>query len=110
MQLKLKEDPKEWRNFALLSAVMLLALALLLFGRKKIRPPALEVMAAIAVATAILALRSPGLFRPVYRLGLTVSFRIGQVMQALLLTLVYFLVVLPLALVLRISGKDLLGI
>lgn len=64
----------------------------------------------LAVAVLITACIRPDWFRGFYRGGMTVSFHIGQVIGKVLLTLFFFLLVTPLGLLLRLSGKDLLSL
>ena len=108
MRLKLKEDPKEWRNFILIACAMLDILAVLLYRKHTVGARGLATLAATSLLFAALAFIFPARFRPVYRCGMTFSFRMGQVLQTVLLTFIYLVVFAPLALVLRASGKDLL--
>ena len=50
----------------------------------------------------------PRWFRPIYRAVMTASFYVGQVMGRVLLAIFFVVALTPLALVLRLFGKDLL--
>lgn len=50
----------------------------------------------------------PRWFRPFYRGGMTVGFRIGQVVGRVLLALCFLLILVPIALLLRAQRRDLL--
>jgi hypothetical protein len=50
----------------------------------------------------------PAWFRSFYRLGMTVSYHMGLVFGKVLLTVFFFVMVMPLGLLLRLLGKDLL--
>jgi hypothetical protein len=70
--------------------------------------PAFPFVLGIAVLALIVCAVRPGWFRGFYRGGMTVSFHIGQVIGRILLTVFFLIVVTPLGLLLRLSGKDLL--
>jgi Saxitoxin biosynthesis operon protein SxtJ len=108
MKLKLKEDPKEWRKAALLSALGLTGLSTLLRWRH-ILPAAIWIVALAMLATIMLAAcLHPRLFRGYYRLSSRISFGISQFFGRLVLAIFFILVLTPLGLVLRLCGKDLL--
>ena len=108
MKLKLKENPNEWRKFTAVMAGALAVLAWLLQARG-ILPRAWLVGGWAALASAVvLSLLAPRWFRGFYRVGMTVSFHIGQAMGKVLLTLFFLLVLTPLGLLLRLFGQDLL--
>lgn len=108
MQPKLKENPREWLKFTAVMAVAATALSALLWRRHLLSGSAFAVLAtALAVTVMICALR-PRWFRGFYRAGMTASFHVGQVMGRILLSIVFLLIVTPLGLVLRLTGKDLL--
>src|SRR5690349_16421381 len=102
MQPKLKESPKEWLKF---TAVMALLVCVLSFMWARRAFPWVAGLAALAL---ILCAVRPRLFRGFYRGGMTISFYIGQVMGRILLTVFFILIVTPIALLLRLSRKDLL--
>jgi len=102
MQLKLKDNPKEWLKFTAVIGLLVSILAFILYG------PVFPTVLAIAVFALIACAVRPRWFRGFYRGGMTVSFHIGQVMGKILLTILFLLVVTPMGLLLRLLGKDLL--
>jgi hypothetical protein len=110
MRLKLKEDPREWRNFALALCAMLLLLCCFALRRGLLSVRGLGILAALLFTAGALAWIFPVWFRTVYRVGMTVFFRVGQLVQLILLSLIYCLCVVPLSLGLRLFRKDLLQI
>lgn len=110
MRLRLKEDPKEWRNFALLCFGFLLLIASIGLWRGWISKSWFAAVLVVALVGAALAVTRPRAFRRFYRAAMTVSFAIGQVVGKVILGLVYLLVVTPMGWLLRIYGKDLLQI
>ncbi len=108
MKLKLKEDPREWRKFGWVFSVFI-ALITALWMRKH---PGLTVASTLGLGTslgiALLATAWPKVMRPVYRAAMTFSAVMGGFTGKILLALVYGLTLLPIALILRTLGKDLL--
>jgi len=108
--LRLKENPREWQKFVAVMGVAANLIAWLSWWRGKI-PLAVPIIAAsVAVAVLLLSLIQPRWFRGFYRGGMTVSYHIGQVIGKVMLTIFFFVVVTPLGLLLRLLGKDLLGL
>jgi len=108
MKLRLKEDPREWRKFGLGSALVLAVVVGLLCWRGTLpKPVAVILLAGLALA-AVLALARPAWFRGPYRLGMRVSHGLGRIVAPVLLGLIFFVVVMPMGLLLRLLGKDLL--
>ena len=102
MRLKLKENPREWLKFTAVMALLLSVISFLLYR------PAFPFILGIAVLALIVCAVRPRWFRGFYRGGMTVSFHIGQVIGRILLTVFFLVIVTPLGLLLRLSGKDLL--
>ena len=106
MKLKLKDDPKEWRKAALLSALGLSLLASVLRWRRVLPPGAWVIVLALLGGVALGAVVKPGWFRGYYRVSARAGFRLSQVIGYGALALLFILVVTPLGLVLRLLGKD----
>jgi hypothetical protein len=109
MRLKLKENPREWQKFTLAMMTAFCLAGYLLYRRTVISLPSFWLIVSLALVTVGVCGFVPRWFRPIYRLGMTLSFRVGQVMGRILLTVVFFLVLTPLGLLMRLFGKDLLG-
>lgn len=106
--MKLKEDPKEWRKAALLSALGLSILSTVLCWRHVLPKPSwMAIIAALAVLGASALLR-PQLFRGYYRGSSRIGFAISQFVGRMILLFLFFIVLTPMGLALRIAGKDLL--
>ena len=106
MKLNFKEDPKEWRKSALLTALGLALLSSLLRWRKHL--PANVWYAALALLgfVAILAVLQPRWFRGWYRLSLRLGFYSSQFIGRCVLAVFFILILTPLGLGLRLMGKD----
>lgn len=108
MKLKLKEEPKEWLKFTAVMAVLAVLVSALLYRRRLIDVEALSGIVAAAVLVLCVCAIRPRWFREFYRVGMTASFRVGQALGWVWLTLLFLLVLTPLGLLLRVFGKDLL--
>lgn len=62
----------------------------------------------VGTALVVLGLAAPAALRPVHRVWMGLALVLGHVMTRVLLTLVFVLLVLPIGLVLRLAGRDLL--
>jgi hypothetical protein len=108
MKLKLKENPREWQKHLLVLIVIFDALLTILLSRGVM--PATFYRGVQPVLALVLAagLWRPGWFRGFYRAGMTVNHYVGLTMGRVLLTVFFFVVVTPLGLLLRATGRDLL--
>jgi hypothetical protein len=101
----LKRGKKTLRQFGFLLGTVLLAFSVLTLiqgrpGWRVALPPAVLFFAAAAVR--------PGLLWPLYKPWMTLSFVLGYFVSRLVLSIIYYFVMTPVALVLRLTGKDLL--
>jgi hypothetical protein len=108
MKLNFKEDPKEWRKSALLTALGVAILSSLLRWRKHLPAnlwPALLLLLAVVAVCAVLR---PRWFRGWYRLSLRLGFYSSQFIGRCVLALFFIFVITTLGIMLRLMGKDLL--
>ena len=96
-------DPR--RKFGLTLGSIFAALALLLYWRHRLHA-AFFISAFAAPPLLLLALVAPRALVPVERGWRALAHALGWVNTRVLLAVVYFLVFAPIALVLRIAGKD----
>ncbi|HWW00183.1 MAG TPA: SxtJ family membrane protein [Candidatus Acidoferrum sp.] len=106
MKLRLKEEPKEWRKSALLSALGLALLSSVLCWRRVVPVAAWCVILAVLAFAAVLACMQPRWFRGYYRSSARAGFWSSQLVARVTLALVFVLVVTPLGLLFRLMGKD----
>jgi hypothetical protein len=108
MRLKIKEDPREWRKFTLLTLLGFAVLGSVLRWRKVLPVPGWIAWLALMVLVGLMSLLKPAWFRGYYRVGTRFGFRVTQFLGQALLLFVFILVLTPLGLCLRLAGKDLL--
>jgi hypothetical protein len=66
----------------------------------------LEILILGAVVFLIVAMTYPPIFKPFARLWFTLSTAIGTVVSKIILTILFFLLVLPIGMIRRVLGKD----
>jgi uncharacterized membrane protein len=106
MKLKLKEDPKEWRKAALMSALGLALMSSLLRWRRVLPVVLWACILCFLAIVAVTALARPRLFRGYYRFTARFGFGLSRWAGYVILALFFFIVITPLGLVLRMLGKD----
>ena len=106
MKLNFKEDPKEWRKSALLTALGLVVLSSLLRWRKHLPANVWLGLLAFLAAVAIAALLQPRWFRGWYRLSLRLGFYSSRFIGRCVLVLFFIFIITPFGFILRLMGKD----
>ena len=106
MKLKLKEDPKEWRKAAWMSALGLAVLSSLLRWRRVLPVMAWGLLLCLLAALAVAAALRPRWFRGYYRFSARMGFGLSRMAGYAVLAFFFFVVITPLGLVLRLMGKD----
>jgi len=96
---------KELRQFALVmtGGLGVIGTIALLKGR-----PAAPYLLAIAGLFLLLGILFPKILRWPYALWMAFAFVLGQIVTTIILTLLFFLVMTPMGLLMRLLGKDLL--
>ena len=106
MKLNFKEDPKEWRKSALLTALGLALISSLLRWRKHLPVNVWCALLALLGVVAVCAVLQPRWFRGWYRLSLRLGFYSSQFVGRCVLLVFFILIVTPLGWGLRLMGKD----
>jgi hypothetical protein len=106
MKLNFKEDPKEWRKSALMTALGLAILSAVLRWRHVLSANTWYVVLGVLAAVATCARLQPGWFRGYYRFSLRLGFAISQFVGRVVLLIFFLLVMTPLGWMLRLAGKD----
>jgi uncharacterized membrane protein len=106
MKLKLKEDPKEWRKSALMSALGFAVLSSVLRWRHVLPVAAWGVVLGLLAVVALTAVVQPQLFRGFYRFSTKMGFVISRAAGYAVLAVFFFVVITPVGLIMRMFGKD----
>ena len=105
---ELKQSPRDLRKFGITMAVALGLLATLIFflGSHPLRAYWLW---GIGFLFCIIGLLLPTLLKLFHRLWMALALVLGYFMSRLLLTILFFIVLTPIGLMLRLFGKDILN-
>ena len=106
MKLKLKEEPKEWRKAAWMSALGLALMSSLLRWPRVLPATAWALVLCLLAALAVAAALRPRWFRGYYRFSTKLGFGLSRMAGYAVLALLFFFVITPLGLVLRMLGQD----
>ena len=106
MKLNLKDEPKEWRKSALLTALGLALLSSVLRWRKHLPANVWYALLALLAVVALCAVLQPRWFRGWYRLSLRLGFYSSQFIGRCVLVIFFIFILTPLGFVLRLMGKD----
>ena len=98
---------KALRSFGYVVGGVLVGVAVFILWRRGWEPgTVVYVLGGIGGALMVLGLVLPVILRPIYRVWMGLAFVLGFIMTRVLLTLVFYLVVTPIGLLLRLFGKD----
>lgn len=104
---QLPKDKKALQRFAsVLSSALLLIAAIFFFLRRDAGTTLWFAMAVVLLLAA--AMIRPDLLRPLYLGWMALAFALGALVSRLILTLFFYGILTPIALVLRLMGKDFL--
>jgi hypothetical protein len=106
MAKKKQSETQRLRRFAIVMAVAFAALGALLLWRGREWGDVFFYVAAFFLLSGLIA---PRQLAPIERVWMKLAHLLGTVMTAVILTLTFFLVITPMGIVLRLIGKDLLG-
>ena len=101
-----KPGHRELRQFAAMFLVFGLAAGTAIHFFKDWPPIVAQILWGAAIVVGLAGLAVPALARPVYVVMMAVALPIGFVVSTILMTLIYFLVLTPTGLLLRLFGYD----
>jgi hypothetical protein len=108
MKLNLKDEPKEWRKSTLLTALGLALISLLLHWQRILTDKILFSVLVALVSIAVASLFQPRWFRGYHRLSMRLGLVVSRFIGYIALILFFFFILIPIGLVLRLAGKDVL--
>ena len=101
----IKTDKKDLRSFGVTIGIILLLVAGFLFYREK---ESFQIFFYIAGAFIGFGLIIPIILKPIYIVWMTFAGILGWFMTRVILSLLFYVIITPIGLVLRIFGKDFL--
>lgn len=90
----------------LVGGVLLVIAAALLFSRDWSGDWAIYILSTVGAALLSLGFVAPTVLKPVYLVWMTLAVVLGFIMTRIILTIVFFFVVTPIGLALRMMGRD----
>jgi len=102
---KINLDKYSLRKFAILIGVIFLALGFMLFLKRK---DFNLILGVISAAFFVFAFTKPELLKPIYIAWMKLAFVLGWINTRIILIIAFYLVFTPVALLLRMFGKDIL--
>jgi hypothetical protein len=99
---EIKSTKKELRNFGLVVGGVLIAIGAFLFWKERPAHPYFLIVGAVLV---VLGLILPAILKPLQKVWMGFAVVMGFFMTRVILTILYFLVLTPLGLVARLTGK-----
>ncbi|MBN1492960.1 MAG: hypothetical protein JW938_02295 [Candidatus Omnitrophica bacterium] len=103
----LSTNKKELKQFAIILGIVLLILAGLNWWRE--HETVAVLFSVIAVASELIAFIKPILIRPVFIVLTTIAKGIGWLNTRLLLSVVFYVLMAPIGIILRLIRKDVIG-
>ena len=103
----IKTGKKDLRSFGVTIGIILLLVAGFLFYREK---ESFQTFLYIAGVFIGLALILPSMLKPIYIVWMTFAVILGWFMTRVILSLLFYVIITPIGLVLRIFGKDFLDL
>lgn len=95
------------RAFGLSVGAILIGIALLVLWRRDWTPDGLPIwLGAPGIGLVLFGLILPSVLKPIYRVWMGVAFVLGFVMTHVILTIVFYVMITPIGLVMRVFGRD----
>jgi hypothetical protein len=106
IQINKNPSPRELRQFAGIWFPLFCAMVGLILFRRLNYHTAAFIVWGIGAALALIGVAAPAIIRPVFIGMMYASFPIGWVMTHLLLGIMYYGVITPIGLIMRLAGRD----
>jgi hypothetical protein len=104
MNLDLRPDIRKVRQFGFAFSIFLCLCAVKVFLQSQ--PKAAWTLSGLAAAAGLCAWAKPQLLRPVYLVLTLITFPIGWTISRLIIALLYYGLMTPVACLLRLTGRD----
>jgi hypothetical protein len=105
IDLNLNPTKKELRTFGLCALAFLCLVGWIVFRRGG-STPTIATLVGIGIAVAGLGLTIPQALRPVWVVLMVVNYPIGWVITHVVMALIFYLVVTPVGVIMRLTGRD----
>ncbi len=106
VQLNTNPSDRQVRQFAGLVVPIAAALIAAILWLKFNQPTGALIVVAVAITASVSGLLRPALLRPVYVAWMVAAYPIGWVVGHLVIGVIFYLVVTPIGLLMRLVGRD----
>jgi len=103
----IKTGNKDLRNFGITIGIILFIISSLLFYYNK---PSYQIVAYAGAVIIFLGMIVPIILKPIYIIWMTFAVMLGWVMTRVILSLLFYFIITPIALVTRLIGEDFLAL
>ena len=103
----IKTGKKAIREFGILIGIILFIISGVLFYKEK---ESFEIFIWLSVVIVSLGLMLPIILKPFYLIWMTFAIILGWFMTRLILSILFYVIISPIGLFLRLFGKDILGL
>ncbi len=104
---EISADKKGLRSFGIVVGTIFALIAVFVFWRKSfVLGTAVFTLGAIGSVLVLGGLLIPAALRPVHKVWMSIAIVLGAIMSRVILSLVFYLVVTPIGLLMRLFGKD----
>lgn len=100
---------KSIRHFSLLISAVAVVAAILMVWKGSVKTNSFYLIG-FAIIFAIVGSLLPAIIRPIYKVWMGFAFSLGWIMTRILLSLIFYIIITPIGLILRLMGKDFLNI
>ena len=103
----IKTHKRDLRNFGITFCVILIILSNFLFIKNK---DSYQLVAYLGSAFLVIGLIAPIILKPIYLVWMIFAIILGWIMTRLILSLLFYIILSPIGLLMRLFGKDFLGL
>jgi len=102
---KIKGDKSDWKKFGITMGIILALIGSYLFWKKN---NYVEYLFVIAAAFLIFGFVLPVVLKPVYKAWMALAVVMGFIMTKVIMVFIFYLIVTPISLIARLTGKKFL--
>jgi hypothetical protein len=101
----IKSEKSDIRNFGITLGIILLLISGFLFWKEK---ESYQIFSGIGITLSLIAIAIPSVLKPVYWMWMIFGIILGWFMTRVILSLLFYIIITPIGLTLRLFGKQFL--
>jgi hypothetical protein len=107
---EIKQRKKDLRSFGIIIFFAGLVIDAIIYWKHGLQAKSLFIYSTLGSLFLITGLLIPNLLKPIHKIWMILAVILGFIMTKLIMTLTFILIVTPIGLLLKLSGKDLLNL